>query len=91
AVCRFHMLYLGKSADERDAMRVERGEAALDVMERMLDGRAWFVGNAMTVADIALLAYTRVAHEGGFDLASRPNVRSWIERCDADLHLSSFH
>jgi glutathione S-transferase len=41
----------------------------------------------MSVADIALLAYTRVAHEGGFDLASRPNVRTWIGRCEAQIGL----
>ena len=28
----------------------------------------------MTIADIALLPYTRLAHEGGFDLASRSNL-----------------
>ena len=33
AVCRFQMHYLGKSAAEREAWRVERGEAALDLMD----------------------------------------------------------
>jgi glutathione S-transferase len=32
------------------------------------------------VADIALYAYTHVAHEGGFDLAGYPAVRAWIGR-----------
>jgi glutathione S-transferase len=41
----------------------------------------------MTIADIALLAYTRLAHEGGFDLSSRPNVRAWIARCEDALGL----
>jgi glutathione S-transferase len=41
----------------------------------------------MTIADIALLAYTRLAHEGGFDLAPRRNVRAWIGRCEDVLGL----
>ena len=41
----------------------------------------------MTIADIALLAYTRLAHEGGFDLSGRPNVRAWIGRCEEALAL----
>ncbi|MGH6816765.1 MAG: glutathione S-transferase family protein [Hyphomicrobiaceae bacterium] len=88
AVCRFHMHYLKRSKDTRDPQRVARGEAALDLMERHLDARTWFVGETPTVADVALVAYTRVAHEGGFDLALRPNVRAWIERCELRLSLT---
>ncbi len=88
AVCRFHMVYLGKSKDTREAWRAERGERALDLMDRMLDGRDWLVGDHITVADIALVAYTRLAHEGGFDLAARANVRAWIARCDKELSLA---
>jgi glutathione S-transferase len=91
AVCRFQMFYLGRSADQREAQRVERGESALDLMDSLLQGREWFTGTTMNVADIALLAYTRVAHEGGFDLSSRPNIRSWIARCDETLQLSPVH
>lgn len=85
AVCRFAMVYQGKSADERESWRVERGESALDLMERWLEGRSWFVGDALTVADIALLAYTRLAHEGGFDLSGRGHVQAWIERAERAL------
>lgn len=87
ATCRFHMVYLGKSKESRDPLKVERGEKALDHMERQLQGRTLLVGDAPTIADIALLAYTRVAHEGGFDLASRPNLRTWIARCEKTLKL----
>ena len=87
AVCRFAMLYRGKPKDEREDWRVERGEAALDFMELSLSGKDWLTGGQFTVADIALLAYTRLAHEGGFDLASRPNVGQWISRCEALLRL----
>jgi glutathione S-transferase len=82
AVCRFHMLYQGKSKETREAGRVELGERALDLMNRMLEGRTWLVGDHISVADIALVAYTRLAHEGGFNLAARGNVRAWIARCE---------
>jgi glutathione S-transferase len=88
AVCRYHMVYLGNSKNTRDPQQVERGEAALDLMERLIAGRDWFVGNSLTVADIALLAYTRLAHEGGFDLASRPAVAAWIMRGEKALGLT---
>jgi glutathione S-transferase len=91
AVCRYQMFYLGKPKEAREAWRVERGDKALDYMNSQLDGRKWFVGDAMTIADISLLAYTRLAHEGGFDLGSRPNMRAWIERCEAALGLDAAH
>jgi glutathione S-transferase len=82
------MVYLDKSKDTRDPAQVERGEKALDYMERMLAGAPPFlVGGTLTIADIALLAYTRVAHEGGFDLAARPQLRKWLARCSIDLKL----
>jgi glutathione S-transferase len=89
AVCRYHMFYLGKSKESRDPNRVERGEKALDRMERQSTGRAFLVGDIFTVADIALLAYTRVAHEGGFDLTTRPSLKAWISRCEQKLGLSA--
>lgn len=89
AVCRFQMVYLGKSRDERDPVRVERAEKALDFMETRLGGEDFFVGGALSVADIALLAYTRLAHEGGFDIASRPGVTNWIGRCEEALGLQA--
>ncbi|NKC16414.1 MAG: glutathione S-transferase family protein [Gammaproteobacteria bacterium] len=85
AVCRFHMLYLGRSADEREDWRVERGENALDFMDKMLAGRQWLVGEAMSIADIALYAYTRDVHLGGFNLASRGHVRRWLDECKEQL------
>ncbi len=88
ATTRYHIVYLRRSPDQREAWRVERGEAALDVMDRrLLAGRSWLVGETMTITDIALLAYTRLAHEGGFDLSARPNLRAWIGRCEEALGL----
>jgi glutathione S-transferase len=60
--------------------RRKDGYAALDAMERHLEGREFLVGGVFTIADIALYAYTHVAHEGGFDLEPYPAVREWVER-----------
>ena len=87
AVCRSHMLYQGKPRESRDSWRVERGEQALDYMENHLAERQWLVGDTFTIADIALLAYTRVAHEGGFDLDNHQHVRQWIQDCERLLSL----
>ena len=87
AVCRFHMKYLGKSKAEREAWRVERGEKALDFVEQQLAGKDFLAGPALTIADIAVVAYTRLADEGGFDLAERPGIRKWIARCEESLRI----
>lgn len=89
ATCRFHMhpKYLGKSKETRDPGKVERGEKALDLMNAHLAKSDFLVDNALTIADIALVAYTRLAEEGGFDLSTRPHVRKWIARCEAALKL----
>ena len=60
------------------------GRQALKVMERHLREREFFVGGRFTVADLALYAYTHVAHEAGFDLEPLPSVRAWIERVEAE-------
>ena len=89
AVYRFHMVYLGRPKEAREPQRVERGEAALDLMEKLHAGKSYFVGERLTIADISLLAYTRLAHEGGFDLASLPALRTWIARCEERLGIPS--
>lgn len=88
AVCRFLMVYLGKSASDLDPDKVKRGHAALTRMEEQLSTSRFLVGEAFTVADIALLAYTRVAYEGDFDLAGYGAVRRWIGDCENVLGLS---
>jgi glutathione S-transferase len=60
--------------------RMKKGYAALDVMERHLATRRFFVGERYGLADIALYAYTHVAHEGEFDLAKYPAIRAWLAR-----------
>src|SRR5215468_10959110 len=85
AVCRFQMVYLGKPASALDPDKVQRGYAALERMESHLAGTRFLAGETFSLADVALLAYTRVAHEGGFDLARYPAVRRWIKDGEAEL------
>jgi len=61
-----------------------QGVAALEVMERHLAKRRFFVGERYSIADIALYAYTHVAHEGGFDLSPFAAVRAWLEHVAAE-------
>jgi glutathione S-transferase len=83
AVVRFWIAYSGRPredfADRLDE-RVAAGYRALDALERHLDGRTWLVGDGMTLADIALYAYTHVADEGGFELNRYPAIGAWLER-----------
>ncbi|HET9835548.1 MAG TPA: glutathione S-transferase family protein [Rhodanobacteraceae bacterium] len=62
---------------------MERGNAALFVMERHLEVNPWFSGAHYGIADIALFAYTHCAEDGGFDLALYPQVSAWLERVRA--------
>jgi glutathione S-transferase len=89
AVARYHMLYLGKPREALDPRLIERGEAALALMEQALEGRDWLAGERLSLADIALVAYTRVCHEGGFDLASYPRVGAWVARVEAGLNIGA--
>lgn len=61
----------------------ERGHQALAVMERHLAANAWFTGDAYGIADIALFAYTGVAHHGGIALEAYPAIREWLARVAA--------
>jgi glutathione S-transferase len=86
AVARFLKAYSGRP-ELYEARREElttRGERALGAMERHLDGREWFVGDGMTIADIALYAYTHAADEGGFSLDGFPATRAWVGRVAAE-------
>jgi glutathione S-transferase len=85
AVARFQMRYLGKSREDLEPRLVERGGQALARLETQLQQTPFLVGANVTLADVALVAYTRVAHEGGFDLALFPAVKAWVERTEAAL------
>lgn len=65
-------------------LKMAAGAAALGLMDRHLAGRSHFVLDRLTLADIALYAYTHVAAEGGFDLQPYPNLRAWLARVAAE-------
>jgi glutathione S-transferase len=58
------------------------GEAALALMDAHLAKHDWLVGGGLTLADIALYAYTHVAEGGGFRLAEYPAVQAWLKRVE---------
>ncbi len=80
AVARFWLAYSGRGEEFADRLpeRQAAGRGALAAMEQHLHGRSYLVGDRLTLADIALYAYTHVAHEGGFDLELYPAVRDWL-------------
>jgi glutathione S-transferase len=86
AVARFLKTYSGRPElyEQRRDELTKRGERALGAMERHLDDREWLVGDRMTIADIALYAYTHAADEGGFSLDGFSATRAWIGRVAAE-------
>lgn len=88
AVARFQATYLGKSVAELDPKLVERGHGALKRLEQALAGGGFLVGANVSLADVALVAYTRWAHEGGFDLAVYPAVQAWVGRVETALKIT---
>jgi len=85
ATLRFWLAFVGEanlSDQQRAQVPAKRiaGEDALALMDSHLEGRAWFVGDECTLADISLYAYTHVAEAGGFRLHDHANVCAWIDR-----------
>lgn len=82
ATPRFILKHLPADSPRRAELpkRLEQGRAALGVMEVHLKDHRYFVSERYTIADIALYAYTHVAHEGNLDLAPYPGIRAWLER-----------
>ena len=82
AVARYIAKYLGLPDDRRADYESKQpgGHKALRVMENQLLQTDFLIGDVCTIADISLFAYTHVADEGGFDLASYPAILSWLAR-----------
>lgn len=88
ATLRFWLRFVGEvnlSEQQRAQIPAKRmaGCAALELMDKHLASSAFFCGEVVTLADIALFAYTHVAEEGGFGLGDYPHVQSWIARVEA--------
>jgi glutathione S-transferase len=91
ATLRFWMRWVGVgnlSDLQRLQMPPKRiaGDAALKLMDEHLAERGWFVGDAMSLADICLFAYTHVAGDADFDLLQYPYVVQWMERVKGEPH-----
>jgi glutathione S-transferase len=89
ATLRFWIAFVGEerlSEAQRAHIPAKRaaGEAALKLMDEHLAGRDFFVGDRLSLADVALYAYTHVAEEGGFDLGAYPAVGKWLGRVRAE-------
>lgn len=85
ATLRFWLTFVGEtslSEHQRSQIPAKRiaGEDALALMDAHLEGRDWFVGEALSLADVTLFAYTHICEAGGFRLHDRPHVCAWLER-----------
>lgn len=85
ATARFWITILKAKEEYKEELekRKPQGYAALDVIEKHLSEHEFFVESGYSIADIALYAYTHVAHEGGFELKNYPQIRSWLKRVAA--------
>ena len=89
ATLRFWLYFIGE-ANLSELQRVQlpakraAGEAALALMDEHLATHAFFVGDRLSLADIALYAYTHVAEAGGFRLADYPSVQAWLAKVIAE-------
>jgi glutathione S-transferase len=88
AVARFQVRFLGKPVAELEPRVVERGKAALQRLEDGLAASRFLVGDNLSLADVALVAYTREAEDGGFRLADYPAVQAWIGRVEQALGIA---
>jgi glutathione S-transferase len=87
AVRRALLVYPHRAAEatpEKLDATLKGGYRALSVMEQQLARTDFFAGARISVADLALYAYTHSAHEGGFDLGGFPRVQAWLSRVEGD-------
>lgn len=88
AVLRFQKHYLKKTDAEIDPNLPKRCANVLTLMNNHLAERRYFVGDHLSLADVALVAYTRFAPQAGLDLAPYSHVSAWIGRVERDLKLN---
>ena len=88
ATLRFWLYFVGEAnltEMQRAQLPAKRaaGADALALMDEHLAGRAWFVGDQPSLADVSLYAYTHVCEAGGFCLDDYPDVAVWLRRVAA--------
>lgn len=88
-IARLH--YLKTPEADLDPALLKKGNAALARLELQLTETQYLVGATLTLADIALIAYTRKARLGGFNLNDYPAVMAWIARVERDLAIEGQH
>ena len=88
AVARFIRRFLKRDDDPRLPGLHTAGERALAVMEEHLAREPYFVAGRLSLADLALFAYTHKAADGGFDVGRFPAVEAWLDRCSAEPGVS---
>lgn len=84
ATVRWWVHFMNKQIEwkEKIAEAMKKGYAALGVMEHQLAQTPFLAGADYSVADIALYAYTHVAHQGGYTLEKFPAIRAWLARVE---------
>ena len=84
ATSRFIVKYLNNPPSRQADLEAKKpgGYQALAVMEQQLGTQDFIANNEYSIADIALYAYTHVAHEGGFELGDYPFMRQWLRRVE---------
>ena len=87
AVLRFQKFYLKKPDREIDPNLRPRCLRVLSLMDEHLEGRHYFAGKHLSLADIALVAYTRFSHQADIDLNHYSNVAAWVRRVEDDLKI----
>ena len=87
AVLRFQRFYLKKTDSEIGPALPAKCLKVLGLMNDHLQGREYFVGEKLSLADVALVAYTRFAHQAGLDLSKYPHVHVWVHRVENDFDL----
>ncbi len=87
AVLRFQKFFLQKADSEIDPNLRPRCLKALALMDEHLEHHSHFVGAKLSLADIALVAYTRFAHQAGLELAQFPHVQAWVHRIENELQI----
>jgi len=88
AVARFQVRFKGVPLTELEPKIFDRGKAALQRMEDGLADSPFLAGDRVSLADVALVAYTREAEDGGFRLADYPKVVAWIARVEQALNIT---
>ena len=88
ATLRFWLHFVGEanlSKQQQSQIMAKRvaGNDALRLMDEHLADREWFAGQVISLADVALYAYTHVAEAGGFGLGDYPKICAWLERVAA--------